>query len=159
MKYKIIATLLVSVGSLQMIGDLAGIDWLKGLGAATGASPAPKVFTAHNGFETFSSEFYFEYDDNGTLRRERMTAARYRGLRGPYNRRNAYGAALAYGPLLQTGEHTAAMFASVSDYAFCDPATARHELDIGPGKVRVVLQPRAAVPDELPLSFEVNCDD
>ena len=49
--------LLIAVGCLQMVGDLTDIRAIKAVGAATGSSPAPKVFTAHKGFETYSSQF------------------------------------------------------------------------------------------------------
>ena len=39
MKDFLLAGFLVVLGCLQMTGDLLGLDWLKGLGAATGASP------------------------------------------------------------------------------------------------------------------------
>ena len=58
MKTYFVATLLVAVGSLQMIGDLTGQSAVKAIGAALQASPAPKVFTAQNGFETYFSKFY-----------------------------------------------------------------------------------------------------
>ena len=50
--------ILLTVGLLQMTGDLLKIDWLKGFGAATVASPAPKVFSAVRGLETFSTRFF-----------------------------------------------------------------------------------------------------
>ena len=49
------AVMLTSLGCVQMMGDLTHSKVLKALGAASQASPAPKVFTAHEGFETFSS--------------------------------------------------------------------------------------------------------
>ena len=53
---------LVVLGCTQMIGDIFNLQTVKGFGAATSASPAPKVFTAHKGFETYSSEFFSAVD-------------------------------------------------------------------------------------------------
>ena len=156
--------LLVSLGCLQMAGDLLGNDTLKGLAAATGASPTPKVFTAHDGFETFSSEFFIDYiDTDGTPLTLELTPAVYRGLRGPYNRRNAYGAVLAYGPLLANNPRTARMFSSVSQYAFCNQAPIRNELGLGPDDtaivVRIVSRGPQSLDDNRPMTFEVNCHE
>ena len=43
--------LLLLVGLLQMAGDTLGVPVLRGLGAAWGASPAPKVFSEVRGLE------------------------------------------------------------------------------------------------------------
>jgi hypothetical protein len=95
------AAALLVLGSLQMLGDAAGIAPLKGIGAALAASPLPKVFTDVRGLETFASEFTLL----GTLPSGRelalpITPELYRRLGGPYNRRNVYGAALSYAPRL-----------------------------------------------------------
>ena len=70
------AVLLLVVGLLQMSGDLlerTGLKAvgrpLKGVGAATTASPAPKVFSAVRGLETYSTRFTLEWTDrDGTKR-------------------------------------------------------------------------------------------
>jgi hypothetical protein len=54
----------------------------------------------------------------------------YAKLRGPYNRRNVYGAALAYGPVLASDPRTRAMFDEVSRYALCGDRPILRELDI-----------------------------
>jgi hypothetical protein len=95
------AAALLVLGSLQMLGDAAGIAALKGIGAALAASPLPKVFTDVRGLETFASEFTLL----ATLPAGRemalsITPEVYRRLGGPYNRRNVYGAALSYAPRL-----------------------------------------------------------
>ena len=68
MKYSAIGLLVI--GLLQMTGDLldrAGLKSIgqpiKAIGAATTASPAPKVFTAVRGLETFSTRFDIEWHD------------------------------------------------------------------------------------------------
>ncbi len=112
--------LLVVVGIVQMAGDLLDIPAVKAVGAASVASPAPKVFTAHKGFETYSSFFYLTWvDRDGTPREMKLTPEIYRGVRGPYNRRNAYGAALSYAPVLQSSPLTKPMHDAAMQYTFC----------------------------------------
>jgi len=87
---------LLILGLAQIAGDLLGILPLKGIAAATVASPAPKVFSAVRGLETYSTRFFIEWDGGGA----ELTPEVYSRMRGPYNRRNVYGAALAGGPKL-----------------------------------------------------------
>ena len=62
------ALFLLFLGLLQMLGDVTGLAVLKGIGVATVASPAPKVFSAVNGFETYSTRFFLEWTDTeGTV--------------------------------------------------------------------------------------------
>lgn len=149
---------LLILGLIQMTGDLliaAGADALgrpiKGIGAATTASPAPKVFTAVRGLETFSTQFVLEWvGRDGLLHEEPLTSERYARLRGPYNRRNVFGAVLAYGPILITTEATRPMFESVRHYALEGDAPILGELGIDPGDVvgplRVRYLPRPGTP-------------
>ena len=51
---------LALIGFAQMTGDLLHLSALKGIAAATGASPAPKVFSAVKGLETFSTQYFVE---------------------------------------------------------------------------------------------------
>jgi hypothetical protein len=123
------AVMLTGLGCLQMMGDLTHSKVLKALGAASQASPAPKVFTAHEGFETFSSQFYLQWRSrDGVAHSLQLTPEIYGRLHGPYNRRNAYGAALSYGPVLAANPLTQPMFASVSRYALCGRAPVLREL-------------------------------
>src|SRR5438270_9821355 len=93
--------LLLALGLLQMAGDVLRIPAIKGLGAATAAAPAPKVFSAVRGLETYSTRFFLEWSGaDGEAHSLELTPEVYSRLRGPYNRRNVYGAALAYGPVL-----------------------------------------------------------
>ena len=55
--------LLLVLGLLQMAGDVTGLDWLRGIGAASSASPAPRVFSAVDGLETYSTRFFLEWTD------------------------------------------------------------------------------------------------
>jgi hypothetical protein len=95
------ALLLLIVGAFQMLGYITGSRALRGIGAASAMSPAPKVFSDVDGLETFASEFTLRYrlidGQHGSLR---ITPEVYGRLGGPYNRRNVYGAALSYAPRL-----------------------------------------------------------
>src|SRR4029077_21073324 len=76
--------------------------------------PAPKVFSAVRGLETYSTRFALEWTEAGGANRTlELTPTIYQRLRGPYNRRNVYGAALAYGPVLVTDPAARPMFEAV----------------------------------------------
>jgi hypothetical protein len=138
------AIVLTVLGLAQMAGDLSGIRALKGIAAATGASPAPKVFSAVQGLETYSTRFYLA----GT----EMTPEIYGRIRGPYNRRNVYGAALAYAPVLPDE-----LREPVMQYALCGDAPLMRELGIS-GKPEVVLEPLAGTSlGDLPTRFVAPC--
>jgi hypothetical protein len=157
---RFVFALLVALGSAQMVADVSGWPGLKVAAAATQVSPAMRVFTAHAGFETYASRFRIEWRDaTHGVRSIELDPATYARVRGPYNRRNVYGAALAYGPLLAADPRTAAMHASVMHYAFCKPGTMRDELSIPHGAaVAIEVVPRR--PDarlDLPTRWEVDC--
>ena len=164
MKNIAIASFLIVLGTFKAFGDLTGNRILSGLGAATNASPAMKVFTAHQGFETHSSKFFLDlawYD--GSEQSVELSPAVYRNIRGPYNRRNVYGAALAYGPILVSQDHTRPLFTSVSQYAFCQPGTMLAELGLDREQpllaVRVRLQARNdKQATEFPTTLEIRCE-
>ena len=156
------AVLLLVLGLAQMTGDLTGIGPLKGVGAATAASPAPKVFSAVEGYETYSTRFILEWTDTeGSSQELVLTPEVYSGLEGPYNRRNVYGAALAYGPVLSTREQTREMFWSVARYGLTGKAPVLRELGIdpatvdGPVRVRYVPLPGTEM-GLLPAVLEVS---
>src|SRR5215470_18344340 len=124
------AVVLLVVGLAQMTGDLLRLPALKAIGAATGASPAPKVFTATRGMEAYSTRFYLEWTDRlGVARELRLTPEIYRRMAGPYNRRNIYGAVLAGGPVMATDERLIRMYRSVSESALCGRAALLRELE------------------------------
>jgi hypothetical protein len=97
MKQHILAVSICVIGSLQMIGHLTGSRALRGAGLATGISPFPKVFCEADGYEPFAAAFSLTDDKGVDIA---IDAERYSQLRGPYQRRNVYGAALAYAPRL-----------------------------------------------------------
>jgi len=133
---RVAAVLLVALGLAQISGDLLQIAPLKGIAAATSASPAPKVFSAVRGLETYSTRFFIEWPGH----RVEMTPEVYSRMRGPYNRRNVYGAALAYAPVLPPELRDPVM-----RRALCNGAPLLRELGVEPHAIRgtpsVVLEP------------------
>jgi hypothetical protein len=154
---------LLALGLLQMAGDVIHWPALKAIAAATGASPAPKVFSSIRGLETFSTRFFVEWTDGaGNFHSLEITPNLYATVRGPYNRRNVYGALLAYGPVLQTDDRTRGMFNSVARYGLCHGSPLLREFGIDPtdvrGSVVIRLEPRANSNDEnLPLLISAPC--
>ncbi len=110
------------IGLTQMAGELSGSRALKGMGAVTVIAPCPKVFCDLNGFEPFAADFAFTTDDGSSVA---VTPELYSLMRGPYNRRNVYGAAIAGAPLLPTGIRD-----SVLGYGFGRGGPLRRELGI-----------------------------
>ena len=163
LKHCTILGLLSTIGCIQMTGDLFGSAPLKAIGTALAASPAPKVFTAHQGFETYSSRFYVNWtDQTGAKQHTLITKERYASMRGPYNRRNAYGAAISYGPVLRANPYTRDMFEQVANYALCKPKGLLHELNIHPiagTPVTVELKPREKKSRDprWQLTYTANC--
>jgi len=146
-----------------MAGDIFRSPTLKAIAAATAASPAPKVFSAARGLETFSTRYFVEWSDaTGAFHSVEITSERYARLRGPYNRRNVYGAVLAYGPVLESDPHTFPLFHEVSSYALCGEAPLLRELGVpleAPAeslRIRLHIRPQVVTPD-LPLILRPSC--
>lgn len=159
------AALLLAVGLISMTGDLLRFPALKGIGAATSASPAPRVFSAVNGYETYSTRFALEWKELSAheVAETRVIDSRaYSRLKGPYNRRNIYGAALAYGPVLASDPRTRPMLEAVLDFALCGDAPIVLELfpDRTPSEkhpdVRYFPRDGTEIRD-LPLTIEPSC--
>jgi len=130
-KHRLAAGGLLVLGLAQMSGDLTGLAPLKAIATATAASPAPKVFSAVRGLETYSTRFFVQWTDaDGSNRFYEITPERYARLRGPYNRRNVYGAALAYGPVLAVQDSTEPMLRAVMLYSLCGGAPLLREMGI-----------------------------
>jgi sterol desaturase/sphingolipid hydroxylase (fatty acid hydroxylase superfamily) len=128
---------LLALGVAQMLADAAGSTPLRALAAATAASPAPKVFTAVRGYEPLSTTFQLEWvDASGEARCAPVDAERVAGLRGPYNRRNVYGAALAFGPALASDARTRPLLEAVLARALAGDASILAELGVDPRDVR-----------------------
>src|SRR5687767_9166333 len=144
------AGFLLVLGLAQMVGDLTHFLPLKAIAAATGASPAPKVFSAVQGLETYSTRFYL---DLGHQRVE-LAPELYARIEGPYNRRNVFGAALAYGPVLP-----ASLRDPVTRYALCGDAPLLRELQLRATNTPAVeLEPLPGTSlGNLPTRFEAPC--
>ena len=110
------------IGLTQMAGDLFGNRVIKGIGAATAMAPCPKVFCNMGGMEPFASSFEIIADGDKTTRIP-ITPELYQQLRGPYNRRNVYGAAIAAAPILPER-----VWQTVFSYAFNPNGPLRHDL-------------------------------
>jgi hypothetical protein len=161
----LVAGALIAVGCAQMAGDVLGIPLLKALGAATGASPAPKVFTAQEGFETYANRFFLEWEDAaGKQHALEITPQVYAGIRGPYNRRNVYGAVFSYGPVLDANPRTRPMFRTVLKRSFCGTDSILSEIGIPMDEarkksLRIRLEPRRpAESQRYSLLHEVSCN-
>ena len=157
------AVLLLALGLTQMAGDVFHSPLLKGLGAASAASPAPKVFCAVRGYEAYATRCYLEWDGaSGQTHSLRLTPELYGRLSGPYNRRNVYGAALAYGPVLASDPWTRPMLEAVQAYALCDESRLLRELGVDAsqavGSVRVRCAPLPGTNmGDLPQVLEAPC--
>jgi hypothetical protein len=161
-----VAVLLIGVGCAQMAGDVLRIPALKAVAAATGSSPAPKVFTAQEGFETYANRFYLEWQSAGGARQSiELTPQVYSGMRGPYNRRNVYGAVFSYAPVLDANPLTRPMFRAVLKRSFCGARPVTAEIGVPAeaarhGVLRIRLEPRRASDSRrYALAHEVRCDD
>jgi hypothetical protein len=124
----LVALLITILAFSQMAGYLLGSRTLRGIGAATCAAPFPKVFSDVDGLETFASEFVLHgTDGHGQLVAIQITPEVYSHLKGCYNRRNVYGAALSYGPRLPEP-----LWTSVFCYGLGPGGPLRRELGLPP---------------------------
>lgn len=157
------AIALLVLGLAQMAAALTGLGPVQGLAAATVASPAPKVFSVAGGLETYSTHFFLEWTTrDGRAESLALTPEVYPLLQGPYNRRNVYGAILAFGPVLYSDARSRPMFDATATYALCGPAPILVELGIDPADVasdlRVRYVPREDIDiSPLPTLIEIRC--
>lgn len=122
---KVLYLVVISIGFLQTIGYVTNIKPIRSLGVITCASPLPIVFTEVKGVETFASDFYMVWEnENGTQEKRKITPEIYSKIKGPYNRRNVFGAAIAYGPILPKQ-----VLNPILEYGICT-GTLREELEI-----------------------------
>lgn len=138
---------LTAIGLLQMAGDVAQAPVVKGIGMALNTSPAPRVFCTANSLETFSSQFYFLWKDrSGKEHSLLLTPEIASKIQGPYNRRNVYGALLAYGPILDASATMSSLYESILSYSVNGKAPLLSELGIDPSllneKILISLVPR-----------------
>jgi len=145
-----VATAVVTLGVVRMVADPLGLPVVGGIAAATGASPAPKVFTAFGDFEPFSTAVTLHWTDvDGTSHALPLDPDGPR-LRGAYNRRNAYGAVVIALPEGRRQPLLTPMFESVAHHALCGERPLLRELGIDPtqvrGDVRLEYTPRPGAP-------------
>ena len=158
------AIALLILGLAQMTGSLLGIVPLQGLAAATAASPAPKVFSTVQGLETYSTKFFVEWTDvSGGEHSLQLTPELYSQLEGTYNRRNTFGAAVAYAPIFANSERSRRMLISIARYALCADAPLLREFGLDPGRidgpVRIRLEPLEGTDTTgLVTEFTAPCD-
>ena len=159
---RLVWALLVAIGCLQIGAEGLGLVRVQAFAAALQVSPAMKVFTAHQGYETHAARFSLSWvDDSGSSYRLALDPGTYSHVEGPYNRRNVYGAAFAYGPLLRADPRLRTMQESVMQYALCDPGTLRAELGISQDAHLLVAHVSPVRPmnrTDLELSWPVRCD-
>lgn len=121
-----IAIALIAIGLLQMLGHVLHLPLLRGIGLASGISPFPRVFCEVRGYEAFAATYFIEWDAaDGSRASERLTPEWYACLGGPYNRRNVYGAAIAFAPRMEPALRDAVLAA-----AMAPGSSLRHELGI-----------------------------
>lgn len=137
---KALYILVILIGGLQIIGWISGIRQIRSLGAAWCSSPLPIVFTEVKGVETFASNFTIRYTVSDSSFERKITPEVYNKLEGPYNRRNVYGAAISYGPVLPEK-----LWKSVLNYGICN-GTLRSEINIPEDaeNVNILIQTRTA---------------
>ena len=125
------AAFLLTIGLIQIGSDVCGLQKIKGVAAAWGASPCPKVFTTINGLETFSSRYFLSWKNKNreTVTIE-ITKNLAKQLKGPYNRRNVYGALLSYGPILKNLDGAKQLYSSIIDYALKNQKVLLQELNL-----------------------------
>ena len=127
----ILASAILVIGLSQMAGFLFNLRPLRAIGAASVIAPLPKIFTDVDGVETFASRFILEYTGpNGGIDQLEITPEVYGMIKGPYNRRNVYGAALSYGP---TPNFPRPLFDSVFQYGLIEPGPLSREMGIEEG--------------------------
>jgi len=153
---------LLALGLLQMAGDTLGLLPLKALALATAASPAPRVFSTVKGLEPYSTRFSIVWTDReGRERSLPVSPELYARLRGPYNRRNAYGAAMAGGPVMAADDRLRPLFEAVARYGLCDPAPVLRELGVPKedvaGALRLRYEPRALRGPRPAVVLEAPC--
>lgn len=129
MNYTLAAVTLCLFATIKIVADVSGFERLSAVAAITNVAPAMMVFTAQNGYETYSSVFELtvHYIDGRTITTE-LNPSNYSGLRGPYNRRNVYGALIAYGPVLVKNPRTQPMWNEMAHRAFCGSSSVLAEL-------------------------------
>ncbi len=125
-----VAAAVVSLGLVRMVADPLGLPMLGGVAAATGASPAPKVFTAFGEFEPFSTQVTLRWTDVEGVHHAMPLEPDGPRLRGAYNRRNAYGAVVVFLPEARQQPLLTPMFEAIAQHSLCGDRPLLAELGI-----------------------------
>lgn len=162
MKYTLSAIVLSFFATIKVVADVFGFERLSAVAAVTSVAPAMKVFTAQKGYETYSSTFELtvNYIDGHTVASQ-LNPNNYSGLRGPYNRRNVYGALIAYGPVLVKNPTTQPMWNEMAHRAFCGSFSVLTELgfdnDSGVKSATIRYLGQVQTNSDYPNQLSVSC--
>ncbi|MFZ4773116.1 MAG: hypothetical protein ACOYK9_03910 [Chlamydiia bacterium] len=136
---RLVGLFLTFIGSIAMVGDLCDLPKVKGLAAAWGASVLPKVFSTADGLETFSAEVVFTiFLKDGTTQKALLTKELAAKLKGPYNRRNVYGALLVYGPVFQNNAKIAPMMEEIIAHVAVDNSPLIRDFGLDPKEIEAI---------------------
>lgn len=154
---KFFSGLVILIGSLSMIGTITMLDPVKGIGFMTTASPLPLVFSKFRGVENFSSDYYMDVRfKDGETTSFKVTPEIYERAKGPYNRRNPYGAVLAYGPMLNKPNELI-LRDKVMQYSACGQGTFMREIGISKPIEHINVTVKSKTVAKPVWNFEVNC--
>lgn len=156
---KFFSGLVILIGSLSMLGSVLSVDAVKGIGIMTTASPMPLVFSKFKGVENFSSDFFMDIRfKDGETTSFMITPEMYSRSTGPYNRRNPYGAVLAYGPML-TKPNEMNLRDQVMEYSACGKGTFMREIGIEKPIEHINVTVKSKTIAKPVWNFQVNCAD
>jgi len=145
-----------------MAGHVLMFPALKGFGLATCAAPYTKVFCQATAiddgrlFETFAADFQILYvRSSGERGGLQITPELYSKIAGPYNRRNVYGAVLAYAPALPQDLRD-----STIRYALFDPGHITTELGLPDDitEVEIVITPSTKGESDSPFIIHASAN-
>lgn len=154
---KFFSSLIILIGSLSMLGTITMLDPVKGIGFMSTASPLPLVFSKFRGVENFSSDYFMDIRfKNGETTSFKITPEMYERTAGPYNRRNPYGAVLAYGPML-TKPNELILRDSVMQYSACGRGNFMREIGVDKPIEHINVTVKSKTVTKPVWNFEVNC--
>jgi len=156
-KEKFFSGLIILIGSLSMLGTIMNADAIKGIGFMSTASPLPLVFSKFRGVENFSSDYYMDVRfKDGEIKSFKITPEIYERATGPYNRRNPYGAVLAYGPML-TKPNEIILRDKVMQYSACGKGSFMREIGVSKPIEHIIVTVKSKTVAKPVWNFEVNC--
>lgn len=154
---KVLFCILVFIGLLNSIGYLINSTILRGIAAATCSSPLPLVFTNVKGVDTYALDFKITvFSKNCNENVYTITPQLYSQLKGPYNRRNVYGAAFSYAPILNDSLRNA-----VLHYGLCGSGVLLKEMGIIdiPEKIRISITQKSKTEiNNRNWTYNYNCN-